>query len=143
MAEGDIRWRLHALPYANDSLGNRFSLARLLSSLSRPDRACCSERGLLGCGKRRGFPVTDFYIHWALDLVLISIVLYGLGGALLPSSITGYILIVITSAVFISKKASFLVAPERLSPMQAQLPLRAWVSLIRNTTWQYRPCPKE
>src|SRR5882724_6693511 len=61
-------------------------------------------------GKRREFPVNDFYVHWALDLILISVVLYGLGGALLPSSITAYILIVITSAVFISQRASFIVA---------------------------------
>jgi signal transduction histidine kinase len=61
-------------------------------------------------GKSRGFPITDFYMHWSLDLILITVVLYGLGGCLLPSAITPFILIVITSAVFISKRASFLVA---------------------------------
>jgi signal transduction histidine kinase len=60
--------------------------------------------------KRRGFPIGDFYLHWAVDLVLITIIIYGLGGSALPSSITPYILIVITSAVFISKQASYLVA---------------------------------
>jgi len=61
-------------------------------------------------GSVRGFPITDFYAHWAVDLVLITMVMYGLGGCLLPSSITAYILIVITSAVFISRKASYAVA---------------------------------
>ena len=61
-------------------------------------------------GKSRQFPISDFYAHWLVDLILISIVLYGLGGCLLPSSITAYILIVITSAVFMSKRASLIVA---------------------------------
>jgi signal transduction histidine kinase len=61
-------------------------------------------------GRVRGFPITDFYAHWAVDLVLITMVMYGLGGCLLPSSITAYILIVITSAVFISRRASYGVA---------------------------------
>ncbi len=61
-------------------------------------------------GRARQFPITDFYAHWLIDLVLISIVLYGLGGCLLPSSITAFLLIVITSAVFMSKRASYIVA---------------------------------
>lgn len=61
-------------------------------------------------GEWRDFPVGDFYVHWAVDLVLITTILYGLGGARLPSAITAYMLIVITSAVFISRKASVLVA---------------------------------
>jgi signal transduction histidine kinase len=61
-------------------------------------------------GKARGFPLGDFYAHWIVDLGLITMVMYGLGGCLLPSSITAYILIVITSAVFISGRASYAVA---------------------------------
>ena len=61
-------------------------------------------------GRARAFPISDFYIHWCLDLLLITLVLYGLGGALVPSSITAYMLIVITSAVFVSKRASYCVA---------------------------------
>lgn len=61
-------------------------------------------------GERRGFPLSHFYFHWLVDVVLISVVIYGLGGAMLPSAITPYMLIVITSAVFISKKAAFIVA---------------------------------
>src|SRR5438067_1681391 len=61
-------------------------------------------------GKARAFPISDFYVHWCLDLVLITLVLYGLGGALVPSAITAYMLIVITSAVFVSRKASYGVA---------------------------------
>src|SRR5262249_32012455 len=61
-------------------------------------------------GRARAFPISDFYVHWCVDLVFITLVLYGLGGALVPSSITAYILIVITSAVFVSRKASYVVA---------------------------------
>jgi signal transduction histidine kinase len=61
-------------------------------------------------GKARAFPISDFYVHWGIDLVCITLVLYGLGGALVPSSITAYMLIVITSAVFVSRKASYVVA---------------------------------
>ena len=61
-------------------------------------------------GKARAFPISDFYVHWCFDLLLITLVLYGLGGALVPSSITAYMLIVITSAVFVSRKASYCVA---------------------------------
>ncbi len=61
-------------------------------------------------GSRRGFPLRDFYVHWGGDLVLITVILYGLGGSALPSSITPYMLIVTTSAVFVSRRASYAVA---------------------------------
>lgn len=61
-------------------------------------------------GKASGFHIGEFYLHWCIDLVLISLIIYGLGGALLPSAITGYMLIVITSAVFVSRRAAFYVA---------------------------------
>ncbi len=61
-------------------------------------------------GRAREFPLGDFYWHWGIDLIVITAILYGLGGARLPSAITPYILIVITSAVFISRKAAVLVA---------------------------------
>jgi signal transduction histidine kinase len=61
-------------------------------------------------GRARAFPLSDFYVHWCVDVVLITLVLYGLGGALVPSSITPYMLIVITSAVFVSQKAAYGVA---------------------------------
>lgn len=62
-------------------------------------------------GSWRNYPLSDFYIHWLIDIVLISAIVLGLGGpSALSASITGYILIVVTSAVFISRKASYLVA---------------------------------
>src|SRR5947208_3485515 len=35
-------------------------------------------------GARRGFPLRDFYAHWFLDLVLISSILFCLGGIGVP-----------------------------------------------------------
>ena len=61
-------------------------------------------------GKASGFPLWQFYVHWLADVILITIVIQGLGGSFLPSSSSGYILIVITSAVFVSQRAAFLVA---------------------------------
>jgi signal transduction histidine kinase len=70
----------------------------------------CSNGLYWYLGKASGFHIGEFYLHWCIDLVLISVVIYGLGGALLPSAITGYMLIVITSAVFVSRRAAFCVA---------------------------------
>ena len=56
------------------------------------------------------FPLRHFYCHWFVDLVLIGMVVYGLGGSSLLPAITGYMLIVVSSAVFISKRASYVVA---------------------------------
>jgi hypothetical protein len=70
----------------------------------------CSNGLYWYLGKASGFHIGEFYLHWCIDLVLISVIIYGLGGALLPSAITGYMLIVITSAVFVSRRAAFYVA---------------------------------
>ncbi len=61
-------------------------------------------------GMWAGFPFRQFYFHWLVDLALISFVVYGLGGSSLLPAITGYMLIVVSSAVLVSRRASFWVA---------------------------------
>ena len=61
-------------------------------------------------GARRGFPLRDFYGHWVLDLVLISSILFCLGGISVPYGFLAYLMLVVTSATFLSKRASFVVA---------------------------------
>ena len=77
-------------------------------------------------GKVRAFRISDFYGHWLIDLVLITCIIYGLGGGWLPSAITGYILIVITSAVFVSRKASFAVATGAAIAYSGLIAAQAW-----------------
>jgi signal transduction histidine kinase len=61
-------------------------------------------------GRARKFPLIDFYIHWIVDLLLISSVLLEVGGIDVPYGCLAYLMIVVTSATFLSKRASFLVA---------------------------------
>jgi signal transduction histidine kinase len=61
-------------------------------------------------GVRAGFPLRHFYFHWLLDLVLISVLLYLLGGIDVPYGFLAYVMIVVTSATFLSKRSSFVVA---------------------------------
>jgi signal transduction histidine kinase len=61
-------------------------------------------------GKARGFPLRDFYVHWFGDLVIISLFIYSLGGLDVPYGPFVYSMIVITSAMFMSRRGSYLVA---------------------------------
>ena len=61
-------------------------------------------------GKRRAFPMGDFYLHWFVDLCVISGFLYSLGGIDVPYGPFVYSMIIVTSAVFMSRAASYLVA---------------------------------
>ena len=63
---------------------------------------------LVGLNTR--FDLRQFYGHWAVDLALISGVLWGLGGAAVVAAIPAYSLIIVTSATFISRAAAFVVA---------------------------------
>src|SRR5205814_10381752 len=60
--------------------------------------------------ERTGFPLRQFYIHWLIDLILISGLLYLLGGLDVPYGFLAYVMIVVTSATFLSKRSSFVVA---------------------------------
>lgn len=61
-------------------------------------------------GRANDFPLDHFYIHWFLDLSLVTVILHLLGGIELPCGFATYMVMILTSAVFLSKKASFIVA---------------------------------
>jgi len=61
-------------------------------------------------GSVRGFPLRDFYAHWVVDLVVISHVLYWLGGINVPYGFLSYLMIVVTSATLLSHRAAWTVA---------------------------------
>jgi len=61
-------------------------------------------------GKGRGFPLEDFYAHWIVDLFLVTLILHTLGGVDLPCGFGAYLIMIVTSAVFLSERAAILVA---------------------------------
>jgi signal transduction histidine kinase len=61
-------------------------------------------------GKARGFPLGDFYVHWLTDLVTITAFLNWLGGLEVPYGPFIYSMIVITSATFMSRSGSYIIA---------------------------------
>lgn len=61
-------------------------------------------------GKRAGFPLSQFYIHWAGDLILITIIAYLLGGLDVPLMQFGYLMMIVTAALFVSQRAAYHVA---------------------------------
>jgi signal transduction histidine kinase len=59
---------------------------------------------------RRGFPLRDFYGHWFVDLLLISAIVFCIGGTRVPYVFLAYMMIIVTSATFLSQRASMIVA---------------------------------
>jgi signal transduction histidine kinase len=58
-------------------------------------------------GKRAGFPLNHFYVHWAGDLILTTIVAYILGGIDVPLMQFGYLMMILTGALFVSQRAAY------------------------------------
>jgi signal transduction histidine kinase len=58
-------------------------------------------------GKRTGFPLSQFYIHWAGDLILITVIAYFLGGLDMPLIQFGYLMMIVTAALFVSQRAAY------------------------------------
>ncbi len=58
-------------------------------------------------GKRAGFPLSHFYIHWAGDLVLITAIAYFLGGVDVPLMQFGYLMMILTAALSVSQRAAY------------------------------------
>jgi signal transduction histidine kinase len=61
-------------------------------------------------GERTDFHLAWFFLHWAIDIILISVILLGLGGLEVPYGFLAYVMIIVTSATFLSKRASLIVA---------------------------------
>ncbi len=58
-------------------------------------------------GKRAEFPLWQFYIHWAGDLILITVIAYLLGGLDVPLMQFGYLMMIVTAALFVSQRAAY------------------------------------
>lgn len=95
-------WLLHRLGYANeDPLERVFALLIVLVLIN----------GLYWMlGKAFAYPLSHFFAHWTIDELLISVILVRLGGVEVPYGFLAYVMIVVTSATFLSRTASYLVA---------------------------------
>jgi signal transduction histidine kinase len=58
-------------------------------------------------GKRYGFPLNQFYMHWAGDLLMITALAYYLGGLDVPLMQFGYLMMILTGALFVSQRAAY------------------------------------
>ena len=61
-------------------------------------------------GKAAGFPLEHFYGHWLVDLFMVTLILHTLGGVDLPCGFGAYLIMIVTSAVFLSERAAVIVA---------------------------------
>jgi signal transduction histidine kinase len=61
-------------------------------------------------GRANDFPLEHFYVHWAVDLLMITLILHTLGGIDLPCGFGAYLIMVCTSAVFLSERAAIVIA---------------------------------
>jgi hypothetical protein len=61
-------------------------------------------------GKVRGYPLSDFYVHWAIDILAVSGIVYCLGVLDVPLSIVPYMIMIVTSATFSNKRTSLYLA---------------------------------
>lgn len=72
--------------------------------------ACVANALSWLAARSRGFPLHDFYLHWAGDLIHITILVHFLGGADLPYGPFIYCLTVVASATFASRRVACAVA---------------------------------
>src|ERR1043165_5522224 len=61
-------------------------------------------------GRRAGFALSRFYIHWTVDLIANTAIIYYLGGIDLPLGQFAYFTIIPTAAIFVSQRAGFYLA---------------------------------
>jgi signal transduction histidine kinase len=61
-------------------------------------------------GKAKDFPLEHFYVHWVVDLFMVTLILHTLGGVDLPCGFGAYLIMIVTSAVFLSERAAVVIA---------------------------------
>lgn len=61
-------------------------------------------------GRRTGFALRYFYLHWSVDLVAITASIHFVGGIDAPVVQFAYLSIIPTAAIFVSRRAAFLLA---------------------------------
>ncbi len=72
--------------------------------------ACAANIAYWYVGRMRGFPLRDFFVHWTVDLIGISMLIYSMGGLDVAFGPFIYSMIVITSATFTSRTGGYIVA---------------------------------
>jgi signal transduction histidine kinase len=72
--------------------------------------ACSANVPYWYFGRLRGFPLNDFFLHWTVDLIGISLLIYSMGGLDVAFGPFIFSMIVITSATFTSRTGGYLVA---------------------------------
>lgn len=72
--------------------------------------ACAANVPYWYLGRSRDFPLRDFFLHWTVDLIGISMLIYSMGGLDVAFGPFIYSMIVITSATFTSRNGGYLVA---------------------------------
>jgi signal transduction histidine kinase len=61
-------------------------------------------------GRRTGFALEYFYLHWAIDLIAITASIHFVGGIDAPVVQFSYLTIIQTAAIFVSRRAAFRLA---------------------------------
>ncbi|MBI3770244.1 MAG: hypothetical protein HY271_17360 [Deltaproteobacteria bacterium] len=61
-------------------------------------------------GRRAGFPLSHFYVHWGIDLVILTSIVYALGGIDVPLVQFAYLVMILVSALFVSQRTAFFLA---------------------------------
>jgi signal transduction histidine kinase len=61
-------------------------------------------------GRRSGFDLRYFYLHWAVDLVAMTASIHFVGGIDAPIVQFAYLSIIPTAAIFVSRRAAFILA---------------------------------
>ena len=65
---------------------------------------------LWAIGVARGFPLADFYAHWALDITVVSAAVYGMGVFDIPLVTVAYMIMIVSSAAFVTMAAAMVLA---------------------------------
>jgi signal transduction histidine kinase len=110
--EGLLTRAVGALAFASFMAGAAFFRIGLDWSQVTPVVVILSSMALVNVpywflGRRTGFSLSYFYLHWALDLVAITACIYFLGGIDVPLVQFTYMTIILTAAIFVSQRASF------------------------------------
>lgn len=61
-------------------------------------------------GKLAGFPLSQFRVHWAVDLITITLIVYFLGGLDMPLIQFAYFVMILTAAIVVSQRAAYSLA---------------------------------
>ena len=61
-------------------------------------------------GRYCGFPLSHFYVHWGIDLGVLTAIVYALGGIDIPLVQFAYLVMILVAALFVSQRTAFILA---------------------------------